>query len=347
MAYQVVQKLPSVEDLHKKYPLTPELQSQVHSDIQDIKNILEGKDSRKILIVGPCSAWPSEAVVEYARQLLPLKEKYSDPLKFVMRVYIQKPRTTVGWVGPVNQPDPFDQPNLVHGFEYCRKMMLEVISMGYAIADEAVYTHKKGYFTDLYSWIAIGARSAEDQEHRLFASMLDVPVGMKNPTSGDVKVGVNSVIAAQYGHTFAIDGNQIRTDGNPHAHLILRGGGGKGNIDLESLQLAHNLLIEKGVKYPAILTDISHDNSIDPETGKKDPLLQPSILEHTVEVLSQNPDLAKSVKGFMVESFLEDGNQKASNPESIVFGKSITDGCVGMEKTKAMVEKLAEDLVNL
>lgn len=344
MSFKKIQPLPSVAQLHSELPLTPELHAQVQNDISEIQDILAGKDDRKILIVGPCSAWPSEAVIEYAKQLLPLKEKYSDSLKFILRVYIQKPRTTVGWVGPVNQPDPFSEPDLVKGFSYCRKMMLEVIKMGYAIADEAVYTHKKGYFTDLYSWVAIGARSAEDQEHRLFASMLDLPVGMKNPTSGDIATGVNSVIAAQYAHTFAIDGSQIKTDGNPYAHLILRGGGGKGNIDTESIQEAVDLLQKKKVSNPALLADISHDNSLDPSTGKKDPLLQPQLLETLLSTLKKNSELNTVVKGFMIESFLEDGNQKVESPDSLVFGKSITDGCIGIEKTKALIERVEEQI---
>lgn len=344
MSYSLIQKLPTVEEFHKKFPCTPTLRSQIDSDIQDINNILKGEDPRKILIVGPCSAWPSDAVLEYAKELLPLKEKYQDTIKFVMRVYIQKPRTTVGWVGPVNQPDPYAEPNLVEGFEYCRKMMIDIISMGYAIADEAVYTHKKGYFTDLYSWIAIGARSAEDQEHRLFASLLDMPVGMKNPTSGDISIGVNSVIAAQFGHTFAIEGHQIKTDGNEYAHLILRGGGGKRNLDKDSLVQSAELILKKNVKNPSIIVDISHDNSLNPKTGKKDPLLQPQILMDVVENMKSDATLQKTIKGFMIESFLEDGAQNMSNYSSkneLKYGLSITDGCIGIEKTKEMIETLA------
>ncbi len=345
MSYTVIQKLPTVDELHQQFPLTSHLETKVAQDIAEIKDILSGKDSRKILIVGPCSAWPAEAVIDYAKRLLPIKESVKDVIKIVLRVYIQKPRTTVGWVGPVNQPNPFEAPDLVKGFSYCRKMMLEAISLGYPIADEAVYTHKKGYFTDLYSWIAIGARSAEDQEHRLFASMLDAPVGMKNPTSGDIAIGVNSVVAAQYTHTFAIEGNQIRTNGNEFAHLILRGGGGKGNIDIDSLLLAVDLLEKKKVKNPSIIVDVSHDNSIDPATGKKNPMLQPEFLLHTIEHMKANKSLDLYIKGFMMESFIVDGAQNAEScilSTDLEYGKSITDGCIGFEKTAEAIEKAAE-----
>lgn len=347
MAYTIIKKLPTVEELHQKFPLTEDLKIQVQNDITDIQNILSGKDERKILIVGPCSAWPQEAVLEYAKALLPLKEAVKDVIKIVLRVYIQKPRTTVGWVGPVNQPNPYADPDLTKGFEYCRKMMLEVIKMGYAIADEAVYTHKKGYFTDLYSWIAIGARSAEDQEHRLFASMLDCPVGMKNPTSGDLITGVNSVIAAQYAHTFAIEGDQITTGGNAYAHLILRGGGGKRNSDLESMLTSSELITAKKLQNPSLIVDISHDNSLDPATGKKNPLLQPEILMEVVQNMQENKILSQTVKGFMIESFLNDGAQNmnaCTNESELEYGTSITDGCIGLKKTEIMIRNLAKKL---
>jgi 3-deoxy-7-phosphoheptulonate synthase len=347
MSYKIINDLISVEDLHKKYPLSSELKNQIDNDILDIKNILSGKDSRKILIVGPCSAWPSKAVVEYAKLLLPFKKKYENKIKFIMRVYIQKPRTTVGWVGPVNQPNPYLEPDLNLGFEYCRKMMIDIINMGYAIADESLYTHKKGYFTDLYSWLAIGARSTEDQEHRIFASMLDVPVGMKNPTSGDIKIGINSVIASQYNHTFAFQGKQISTSGNPYSHIILRGGNGKSNLNLDSLNYTKDLLNQNTVKNPAILIDLSHDNSIDEKTGKKDPLLQPNILLSVLDKMKKDKDLYQTIKGFMIESFIKDGNQslnKYSSTNELEYGKSVTDGCIGIEKTIETIELLVKEL---
>lgn len=347
MSYEVQKVLPRAAFVRDKFPLTDKLKAQVEQDRKEISDILAGRDDRKILIVGPCSAWPSEAVLEYAQKLKPIADKVSDKLKIIMRAYIQKPRTTVGWVGPVNQPDPYAEPDIEKGIYYCREMMIKVLELGYAIADEAVYTHKKGYFTDLYSYLAIGARSTEDQEHRIFASLVDHPVGMKNTTSGDMATGVNSIIAAQFSHVFVIDGQQIKTSGNPYAHLVLRGGGGKPNCDVETLKKAIALLHKKEVQNPAIVVDISHDNSIDPQTGKKDPLLQPKVLEQVLADMENDEQIASSVKGFMCESYLLDGGQNlnaCTKASELEYGKSVTDGCLGLEKTEQMMLALAERL---
>lgn len=347
MSYEVQKTLPTAAEIHAEYPLSPELAKQRDQDRKEIQDILSGKDDRKILIVGPCSAWPNKAVLEYVKALAPIKSQVEDKIKLVMRVYIQKPRTTIGWTGPVNQPDPYGEPDVEAGIRYCRPMMLDVLNLGFPIADEALFTHKQGYFTDMYSWIAIGARSTEDQEHRIFASMVDCPVGMKNPTSGDIGIGVNSILASQNKHTFVIGGQQIKTSGNPYSHLILRGGDGTPNCDLENLKLASKILMDKKVENPAILVDISHDNSIDSETGKKNPLLQPQILDQVVADMKANEDLGKTIKGFMVESFIEDGGQNMksfSSASELEYGKSITDGCLGVEKTKQMILDLAAKL---
>lgn len=347
MSYKIQKTLPTAKEIRTKFPCSYELKAQINQDRKEIQNILSGKDDRKILIIGPCSAWPSKAVIEYAKAIAPLKSKVEDKIKLVMRVYIQKPRTALGWTGPVNQPDPYTEPDVEAGIKYCRSMMLDILNLGFPIADEALFTHKQGFFTDLYSWLAIGARSAEDQEHRIFASMVDCPVGMKNPTSGDISIGVNSIIAAQNEHTFVIDGNQIRTSGNPYAHLILRGGAGKINCDALSLTKATKLLHEKGVDNPSILIDISHDNSINEATGKKDPLLQPEILDCVIANMKQHPKIGKTVKGFMIESFIENGAQNMNdftNADQLEYGKSITDGCIGLKKTKAMILDLAGKL---
>jgi len=347
MSYTIQKTLPTAKEIHAKLPCSDTLKKKIDQDRKEIQAILSGEDDRKILIIGPCSAWPSKAVIEYAKSIAPLKSKVEDKIKLVMRVYIQKPRTALGWTGPVNQPDPYADADIESGIEYCRAMMLEVLKLGFPIADEALFTHKQGFFTDLYAWLAIGARSAEDQEHRIFASMVDCPVGMKNPTSGDIGIGVNSIIAAQNKHTFVIGGNQIKTSGNPYAHLILRGGGGKSNCDISSLTKATQILHEKKVANPSILVDISHDNSLNIETGKKDPLLQPQVLRDVVENMKQNDQIRKIVKGFMVESFLKDGAQNMNDfnrADDLEYGKSITDGCIGIEKTKTMILDLADKL---
>jgi 3-deoxy-7-phosphoheptulonate synthase len=347
MPFQVQKELPRAAVVLDKLPLKTEFQAQVKQDQAEIKAILRGEDSRKIMIIGPCSAWPEEAVLDYAAQLKPTVEAVSDKLKIVLRTYLQKPRTTIGWLGPLNQADPYAEADLEVGTFYCRKMMIKAVEMGYALADEALFTHNDSYFVDLLSWIAIGARSAEDQEHRIFASMIEHPVGLKNPTSGDLSIAVNSVIAAQHPHVFAFQGQQIKTDGNPYAHLILRGGGGAPNHDLETLKKATEKLKAKHITNPSIIVDISHDNSINPATGKKDPSLQANVLKNVLESMQADASVAQSVKGFMAESFIMNGKQDATavdNVSALNYGQSITDGCLGIEETKIMLTELAQTL---
>ena len=265
----------------------------------------------------------------------------------MLRTYLQKPRTTIGWLGPLNQPDPYAEADLEAGTFYCRKMMIKAVEMGYALADEALFTHNDSYFVDLLSWIAIGARSAEDQEHRIFASMIEHPVGLKNPTSGDLKIAINSVIAAQHPHVFAFQGQQIKTDGNPFAHLILRGGNGTPNHDTATLEKATEMLIDKKIENPSIIVDLSHDNSIDPDTGKKDPSRQGDVFKDVLSSMDNHAAINKSVKGFMAESFIMNGKQDATaknKPEELNYGQSITDGCLGIEETKSLLEELAASL---
>jgi 3-deoxy-7-phosphoheptulonate synthase len=347
MSYLIRRALPTAEEVLQKLPITQQIREEVAQDRIDICRIIEGQDTRKLLIIGPCSAWPDTAVVEYAQNLKKVATQVEDKLKIVMRAYTQKPRTTIGWTGPFNHPDPFGEPNIKDGIFYVRKMMVEIAKIGLPMADEAVFTHNDGYVVDLLSWIAIGARSTEDQEHRIFASLIPHPVGMKNPTSGNIQIGINSVIAAQHPHIFSMRGQEYETSGNPHAHLILRGGNKKTNFDREKLEKATHLLQENGIKNPSIVVDASHENSIDPETGKKDPLLQPEVIYDVLATMQQNPDIAQTVKGFMVESFLEDGNQslgKCASSSDIKPGVSVTDGCIGWEKTEAMILKIAEKL---
>ncbi len=347
MAFQVQKELPRAAVILSKLPLAPEFQAQVKKDQAEIQAILRGEDDRKIMIIGPCSAWPEDAVLDFAEQLKPTADKVSHKLKIVLRTYLQKPRTTIGWLGPVNQPDPYAAPDLEAGTLYCRKMMIKAVEMGYALADEALFTHNDSYFVDLLSWIAIGARSAEDQEHRIFASMIEHPVGLKNPTSGDLNIAINSVIAAQHPHVFAFHGQQIKTDGNDYAHLILRGGGGLPNHDTETLKAATKKLTDKSLKNPSIIVDLSHDNSLNPETGKKDPSLQPMVLEEVLASMKADANVAQCVKGFMAESFIVNGKQDATavkTASELNYGQSITDGCLDIEETKIMLENLAKAL---
>jgi len=346
MSYVIQKTLPVATDIIQEFPISIDIEQSVKNHRQEIRNILEGKDSRKLLIVGPCSAWPSEAVIEYTKKMQPINEKVKDKIKIIIRIYTQKPRTTIGWTGPFNHPNPFDQPDIEEGIKYVRKMMIEVAKQNFPMADEALFTHNDGYVVDLLSWIAIGARSTEDQEHRIFASMIPHPVGIKNPTSGNIRIGINSLIAAQHSHIFAINGKQVNTSGNLHTHIILRGGGGKTNFQLEKIQKTYDLLIKNNIKNPGIIVDASHDNSLD-NTGKKDENLQPKVIFDVLNNIKDKPKLFDTVKGFMVESFLQPGNQnlnKAQKFEDLEFGVSVTDPCLDFEKTKDMIFDLHKEL---
>src|SRR5476649_131726 len=223
MNYAIIKKLPPVDDIIHAMPLSNAGYQQITQDREEVKAIFEGTDPRLLVIVGPCSAWPKEAVLVYAKKLQALNEQIKHAIKIVMRVYIQKPRTTKGWTGPVNQPDPLGNPDIADGVQYTREMMIKVIEMGLPIADEALFTHNAKCFMELLSWVAIGARSTEDQEHRIFTSAINCLVGMKNPTHGSLKIAANSIIAAQYPHVAVFDGNAVQTKGNPYAHVVLRG----------------------------------------------------------------------------------------------------------------------------
>jgi 3-deoxy-7-phosphoheptulonate synthase len=343
MNYTIIKKLPSIEHFIQSIPLSPEGYRKVLQDREEVNAILEGKDKRLLMIVGPCSAWPQEAVLAYAERLLQLNKQVEHALKIVMRVYIQKPRTTKGWTGPVNQPDPCLGPDIEEGIKYTREMMVKVIEMGLPISDEALFTHNAKGFLELLSWVAIGARSAEDQEHRIFASAMDCAVGMKNPTQGSLSVAVNSVIAAQYQHVAVLDGYEVQTHGNPHAHVVLRGHTGGSNYSLEDLSAIKQYMEAGGVVNPSVMIDASHDNCL--INGKKECSLQPEIIFKVLESIRERPDLRKLVKGFMVESFIKEGTQKVdvAHPEKIDRGGlSITDPCLSWEQTEAMLLKLKD-----
>ncbi|MEK7169953.1 MAG: 3-deoxy-7-phosphoheptulonate synthase [Patescibacteria group bacterium] len=342
MNITILRRLPPVEKIIKAFPLSKKAEKQVEKDRQEVKDILEGKDARFIVVVGPCSAWPKEAVIEYAKKLKPLSDKLKKSLKIVMRVYIQKPRTTTGWTGPVNQPDPFKPSHIGEGAKYCREMMVNVVEMGLPIADEAVFTHNAKGFIELLSWVAIGARSTEDQEHRVFASSLDCAVGMKNPTSGSIEIGVNSVVAAQYPHTAVFDGYEVQTSGNAHAHLILRGGSQGANYGERYVREAKERMEKLNIKNPAVILDVSHDNC--KVNGVKNHCNQVTVVEEAIAILQKNQELREVVRGFMLESFLKEGSQKvdAKFPKRLDRGGlSITDPCLGFEQTVGVLEELA------
>lgn len=348
MNLTITKRLPKTEEIIQAYPLSEQAYENVARDKQEVKDILAGRDQRLLIMVGPCSAWPYDAVIEYAQRLKQLEPSLRDQLKIVMRLYIQKPRTTKGWTGPVTQPDPFAPPDIGEGIKYARKLMVEVLEMGLPIADEALFTHNAKGFIELLSWVAIGARSTEDQEHRIFASAIECPVGMKNPTSGSIEIGVNSIVAAQRGHTAVFDGAQVETHGNAYAHLVLRGGLDRPNYHVEDIYKAKKFLELHKVSNPAIVIDASHDNcKID---GVKDPIQQINVAHEVLAALKLYPDLRKLVKGFMFESFLKSGAQKleALTVEKVDReGLSITDPCLSWEQTEALLLEIKEQVKNL
>lgn len=346
MGMEVIKPIMPPEELVRQIPVSKKAKQRVKQNRKAVRSILSGKDPRMLVIVGPCSAWPHDAVIAYARRLAALQEKVADTLKLVMRVYIQKPRTTKGWTGPLTQPDPFAPPDIEAGMKYSRRLMVEIIEMGLPIADEAVFTHNAPGFLELLSWVAIGARSSEDQEHRIFASFIDCPVGVKNPTSGSITLGVNSVIAAQHGHTTVLNGSQVETNGNAFAHLVLRGGKDGPNYSLEEIQYARKLFEKYELKNPAVVIDASHDNAR--VKGIKDPLQQTHVVHTVLDELQKHPELREFMKGFMLESFLLPGCQKVEEHTRDTLemgGLSITDPCLSFEETEVVISRMHEMLV--
>ncbi|HRG61996.1 MAG TPA: 3-deoxy-7-phosphoheptulonate synthase [Burkholderiales bacterium] len=341
MGYRIVKKIPTADEIIAAFPLSDEGYLSIDKHRIEIEAILSGKDQRLIVVVGPCSAWPDTAVLEYAERLKKLNEKVSHALKLVMRVYIQKPRTIKGWTGPVNQPDPLSPPDIAAGALYCRKLMTQVVEMGLPIADEALFTHNARGFIELLSWVAIGARSSEDQEHRIFASGIDCPVGIKNPTHGSIKIGINGVVAAQHSHYIVLDGNEVETDGNQYAHLVLRGSNNRPNYSLADISEVAEQCKKNNVYNPAVIIDVSHDNCV--VNGVKDHNAQADIILEVVNNLKTNPELKTLVKGFMLESFIKPGKQNAETANPIdLCGLSITDPCLGWDDTEALLLKLAD-----
>lgn len=349
MSYIIENEVSTSEKIKKDLPISNELKKSVENKRKILNDILSDNDDRLILIIGPCSAWPNSALIEYAEKIKEISENVKDKIVLVLRVYTQKPRTTIGWTGPANQPDPLTPANIEKGIRYCRQMMNEVINKtNLSIADEALFTHLEGYFDDLISWMAIGARSSEDQEHRIYASMLNMPVGIKNPTSGNIDIAVNSILAAQNPHTFLLNGKQVRTSGNDYAHLVLRGGNKKPNISKENIIKTIESLKNKNIKNPSIIIDASHDNSIDLQTGKKDFRKQKEVILEIINNMNANDDMGKYIKGFMIESFLKSGNQSISDLKDLseidMDGLSITDPCLGLDETVKLIYEIYDKI---
>lgn len=333
-------RLPAPQDVIKMYPLSEKLASRKNANDKEIRGVLEGKNKKFLLIIGPCSADREDAVLEYATRLRAVQEKVSDKLILVPRIYTNKPRTTgAGYKGMLHQSDPHRAPDMFRGLISIRRLHIRCLEeTGFSGADEMLYPENHRYLSDILSYVAVGARSAENQQHRLTASGLDVPVGFKNPTSGDLSVMLNAVTAAQSPHDFSYGGFEVQSTGNPLAHAILRGsvnrfGTNLPNYHYEDLTELSDLYENSSLQNPAVIVDANHSNS-----GKRYEE-QPRIAKEILHSMKHNAGVARLVKGVMIESYLQDGCQKITES---VYGKSITDPCLGWEKSERLIYEIAE-----
>ncbi|MBR6359858.1 MAG: 3-deoxy-7-phosphoheptulonate synthase [Lachnospiraceae bacterium] len=333
-------RLPSVQDVKAMYPVSEELAEKKKANDEEVRKIITGESDKLLLVIGPCSADREDAVLEYITRLRTVQDKVRDKIVIVPRIYTNKPRTTgEGYKGMLHQPDPNGSPDMLKGLLSIRKMHLDALKQtGLSSADEMLYPENHQYLSDLLSYVAVGARSVENQLHRLTSSGLDVPVGMKNPTSGDLSVMLNSITAAQHSHDFVYSGWEVKSKGNPMAHAILRGsvnkhGNSIPNYHYEDLKLLCELYAKTELKNPAVIVDTNHANS-----GKHFEE-QIRIAKEVLHSTRYSEDIRKLVKGLMIESYLLDGNQK---PDGGIYGKSITDACLGWEKTERLIMELAE-----
>ena len=335
-------KLPIPQEVKKEFPLTEHMKQVKAARDEAINAVFDGSSDKFILIVGPCSADHSEPVLEYISRLRKVQEKVSDKIIIIPRIYTNKPRTNgQGYKGMLHQPDPEAKPDMYTGIVSIRQLHLAALrDHDFSCADEMLYPDNHRYLSDLLSYVAVGARSVENQQHRLTASGVGIPVGMKNPTGGDLSVMMNAIVAAQSSHTFIYRGWEVTSAGNPYTHAILRGyldGAGRSvsNYHYEDLLRVEELYEKSNLTNPSIIVDTNHNNS-----GKKY-LEQIRIAKDIVHSRNQNGDIKRLVKGLMIESYLEDGACKA---EEHIFGKSITDPCLGWEKTEQLILDIADKL---
>ena len=340
MGMNFERKLPIPQEVKELYPLTKELESALCNRISELKDIFAGKSDKLVLIIGPCSADNEDSVIDYILRLRELEEKVGDKIFIVPRVYTNKPRTTgEGYKGMLHQPNPSGKPDMYKGIVAIRELHLRAVrETGFACADEMLYPENYRYLSDLLGYVAVGARSVENQQHRLVSSGLDIPVGMKNPTSGDINVMMNSRKAAHLGHTFLYRGWEVHSDGNSYSHAILRGyvnkhGQSIPNYHFEDLVHLAEAYKNSGLENPAVIVDTNHSNS-----GKR-PLEQIRIAKDVLYSTRHDKDVKKLLKGFMIESYIEDG---AQNVGENIYGKSITDPCLGWEKTERLILDIAQ-----
>ena len=333
-------KLPVPKDIKEQYPLTPELAAVKAARDKLIADVFTGRSDQLVLIIGPCSADREDAVLDYCTRLARLQEDVADRLVLIPRVYTNKPRTTgAGYKGLLHQPNPEAKEDMLEGVIAIRRLHTNVLKeTGLSTADEMLYPDNYRYLSDLLAYVAVGARSVENQEHRLTSSGIDIPVGMKNPTSGDISVMLNSIMAAQSQHTFIYRGWEVETDGNPLAHAILRGyvnkhGEAIPNYHYEDLEHLYEAYAARGLENIALIVDANHSNSA------KQYWQQPRICKSVLHSCRHSENIKSMVKGFMVESYLESGSQKIGEG---IYGKSITDPCIGWIETERLVKDIAE-----
>jgi 3-deoxy-7-phosphoheptulonate synthase len=337
-----IRQLPIPMEIKEQFPVSYKVAEARTKKLEELKSIIRGDDDRLLLIIGPCSADNEESVMEYTYRLADVQDKVKDKVMIVPRIYTNKPRTTgEGYKGMVHQPDPEKKPDMLEGLIAIRKLHTRAVKdTGMICADEMLYSENYRYLDDILGYVAVGARSVEDQQHRLTSSGVSIPVGMKNPTSGDFSVMMNSITAAQSQHTFLYRGWEVETSGNPYAHAILRGsvnkhGQNKQNYHYEDLIRLYHLYQLKGLENPAVIVDCNHSNS------EKQYLEQIRISKEVMHSCRHSDEVRSMVKGLMIESYIEDGSQKIGDG---VFGKSITDPCLGWEKTERLIYELVEKL---
>ena len=342
MNLEFKRKLPVPQQIKTRYPVTEELAKIKAERDAEVEAIFKGESDKFILIIGPCSADNKESVLDYIGRLKEIEADVKDKILIMPRIYTNKPRTTGdGYKGMLHQPDPDKTPDMLEGIVAIRDLHMSALKdYGFTCADEMLYPDNYRYLSDLLGYVAVGARSVENQQHRLTSSGIDVPVGMKNPTGGDLSVMMNSITAAQHSHTFIYRGWEVQSTGNPLAHAIMRGyidyaGKCVSNYHYEDLQNLYNLYAKSDLVNPAAVIDCNHANS-----GKKY-LEQIRIAKDVVYSCNHNKDIRKMVKGLMIERYIEDGAQKIGEG---VYGKSITDPCLGWEKSKDLIYKIADTL---
>ena len=340
MSFEFIKKLPTPDEIREKYPMPQELLDLKSQRDAEVRDVLTGKSNKFLVIIGPCSADHEDPVCDYINRLAKINDKVKDSLILIPRIYTNKPRTTgEGYKGIVHQPDPEKQADFLAGLIAMRKMHIRAVAeSGLTAADEMLYPENWGYVSDLLSYVAIGARSVEDQQHRLTVSGFDVASGMKNPTSGDFSVMLNSVYAAQHPHSFIYRGWEVNTTGNDLAHTVLRGANNKHgqnipNYHYEDLIRLHDMYAEMNLKNPACVIDSNHSNS------NKQFKQQIRIVKEVLHSRRISEDIHKLVKGFMIESYIEEGCQKVGGG---VYGKSITDPCLGWKDTEELIYTIAE-----